>query len=219
MENLLAEKEEGNVFGLNPKGLYIFTSQTGTSRTTARMMEKIQSLGLMTLSITEDEETPLAKISRIHLSMGCGKEEFPMRTIGYVSSALDHCLLAMAIGRKRGVLSLDEHEQLRKEALAAIRNRVKIQETIRDWFPKISSRLMDALGKLSLGVFIFHWPVICSLSCWLFLSWSIQNVWLLLGAIFVLSLALSLLLAHLYNRWLAPWAATLQNRLIALLKR
>ena len=81
------------------------------------------------------------------------------------------------------------------------------------------SRLMDALGKLSLGVFIFHWPVICSLSCWLFLSWSIQNVWLLLGAIFVLSLALSLLLAHLYNRWLAPWAATLQNRLIALLKR
>ena len=81
------------------------------------------------------------------------------------------------------------------------------------------SRLMDALGKLSLGVFIFHWPVICSLSCWLFLSWPIRNLWLLLGTIFVLSLALSLLLAHLYNRWLAPWAATLQNRLIALLKR
>ncbi len=144
MENLLTEKKEETVFGLNPKGLYIFTSQTGTSRTTARMMEKIQSLGLMTLSITENEETPLAKISRIHLSMGCGEEEFPMRTIGYVSSVLDHCLLAMAIGRKRGILSLEEDEKLRKEALAASRNRVKIQETIKDWFPKISSRLVNA---------------------------------------------------------------------------
>lgn len=81
------------------------------------------------------------------------------------------------------------------------------------------SRPLDALGKLSLGVFIFHWPVICSLSCWLFLSWPIRNHWLLLGAIIVVSLAVSFLLAHLYNRWLAPWAADLQKRAVDFLYR
>lgn len=81
------------------------------------------------------------------------------------------------------------------------------------------SRPMDALGKLSLGVFIFHWPVICSLSCWLYLVFPIQNQWALLSSIFVLSLALSLFLAHLYNRWLAPWAAIFQKRFVELIHR
>ena len=76
-----------------------------------------------------------------------------------------------------------------------------------------STRLMDALGKLSLGVFIFHWPVICSLSCWLFLKWPIKDQWLLFGSIFIVSLAVSLLLAHLYNKWVAPWAASVVKRI------
>lgn len=80
-------------------------------------------------------------------------------------------------------------------------------------------RPLDALGKLSLGVFIFHWPVICSLSCWLFLNWPMRSQWLLLCVIFVVSLAVSLLLAHLYNRYLAPRAAVLQKRIIDFLYR
>lgn len=81
------------------------------------------------------------------------------------------------------------------------------------------SRPLDALGKLSLGVFIFHWPVICSLSCWLFLNWPMRSQWLLLSVSFVVSLAVSLLLAHLYNRYLAPRAAVLQKWIIDFLDR
>lgn len=76
-----------------------------------------------------------------------------------------------------------------------------------------SSRLMDTLGKLSLGVFIFHWPVICSLSCRLFLEWPIQNQWILFGSIFIISLSVSLSLAHLYNKWVAPWSDSLLKRI------
>lgn len=73
------------------------------------------------------------------------------------------------------------------------------------------SRLMDSLGKLSLGIFIFHWPVICALSCGLYLSMPIQNQWLLLGFIFIVSLAMTILLAYLYNRYLEPLAARFQK--------
>ena len=72
-------------------------------------------------------------------------------------------------------------------------------------------RLMDRLGELSLGIYIFHWPVICSLSCRLYLGMPLQGKWLLLGFIFIVSLALTILLAHLYNRWMAPAATSLQK--------
>ena len=72
-------------------------------------------------------------------------------------------------------------------------------------------RLMDRLGELSLGIYIFHWPVICSLSCWLYLSMPLQGKWVLLGFVFIVSLALTILLAHLYNRWVAPAASSLQK--------
>ena len=81
------------------------------------------------------------------------------------------------------------------------------------------SKPMDALGKLSLGVFIFHWPVVCSLSCWLYLELPIWNTYILLGSIFIITLAVSLLLAHLYNHWVAPWAVILQKRIIERLHR
>lgn len=81
------------------------------------------------------------------------------------------------------------------------------------------SRPMDALGKLSLGVFIFHWPVICSLSCWLYLAWPIRDKYLSLGLNFIVTLAVSMLLAHWYNRWVAPRAAILQKRIIDFLHR
>ena len=105
-----------------------------------------------------------------------------------------------------------------KNILAAILfvSAVLLSRPLRTFF---GSRPMDALGKLSLGVFIFHWPVICSLSCWLFLTWPVSGRWLLLGSIFVVSLAVSLLLAHLYNRWIEPRAALLQKRIIELLER
>lgn len=78
----------------------------------------------------------------------------------------------------------------------------------------LGSRPMDALGKLSLGVFIFHWPVICSLSCWLYLEQPIQDRNLLLASIFIVTLAVSLLLAYLYNHWVAPKAALFQKYVV-----
>ena len=74
-------------------------------------------------------------------------------------------------------------------------------------------RFMDGLGRLSLGVYIFHWPLICSLSCWMFMTWPIVEKWMALSVNFIVTLAVVLFLAHLYNRWVERRAVTAQNRL------
>lgn len=93
----------------NPKALYIFTSQTGTSIVTREAQKLIREKGFPSVSITESEDTPLAREAASHITMGCGYEEYPMRTIGYAASVFTHMLLALEIGLKKGAISLEKY--------------------------------------------------------------------------------------------------------------
>lgn len=88
-----------------PDGLYVFLSQTGTSRIVCETMERLAGQGYFCVSLTESPQTPLAKLSPCHVSLNCGKEEFSMRTLGYTASVLNLILLAMKVGLGRGFLS------------------------------------------------------------------------------------------------------------------
>ena len=45
----------------NPKALYVFVSQSGTSTLTQQALKKVKALGCLTAAITEAPTTPLAK--------------------------------------------------------------------------------------------------------------------------------------------------------------
>ena len=82
----------------------------------------------------------------------------------------------------------------------------------------IGCRIMDALGRLSLGIYIFHWPVICSLSCWMYLAWPIESTWMSLAVNFIVTVAVVLAMASGYNRWIEPRAVSLQKRIAGYFK-
>lgn len=142
---------ENNTNGLNPRALYVFTSQTGTSRLTADMMEKVQKAGALSVSITESPQTPLAQKSRIHLLMGCGREPFLMRTIGYVSSVLTHVLMGLRLGVLRGNISPQEEKSWLAMAREACENRRIITEQVKAYFPEIRGRLMESQEVIFTG--------------------------------------------------------------------
>jgi glucosamine 6-phosphate synthetase-like amidotransferase/phosphosugar isomerase protein len=89
----------------NPNALYVFVSQTGTSILTGQALTLAKDKGYVTAAVSESADTPLAKAAGAFIDMGCGYEEYPMRTIGYSSSVLTLCLLAMEIGLERGYLT------------------------------------------------------------------------------------------------------------------
>lgn len=101
---------------LNPRALYVFTSQTGTSIETRRAMDAVLDLGFPCIGITESSDTPLAKACPCHWEMGCGNEEYPMRTIGYSASVLSQMLLGLELGFAKRSIVQEKYETLINDA-------------------------------------------------------------------------------------------------------
>lgn len=99
-----------NTYSYNPKALYVFTSQTGTSIVAREAQKKMAALGYHTVSVTESPQTPIARESPCHIDMGCGVEEYPTRTIGYSASVFTHMLLGLELAKRRGTIDAAGYE-------------------------------------------------------------------------------------------------------------
>lgn len=128
----------------NPLALYIYTSQSGTSILTQEAVEKMKALGNWTVGMTENSETQLAKQVHVHVDMGCGKEEYGMRTIGYCSSILTLMLLGLEIGHKLNRISEEQYADYIEQAKAISSNHRKISDASMAWFDANKDQLMNS---------------------------------------------------------------------------
>lgn len=72
--------------------LYVFISQTGATKQVYDDVMDLQEKGYMVASIIGDLKSPIAKISKNPIDMGCKHEEYKYRTIG-VSTSIVTCWL------------------------------------------------------------------------------------------------------------------------------
>lgn len=124
--------------------LYVFTSQTGTSILSREALHKVMEMGLPTLAITESEETVIASEAELHLVMGCGHEEHPMRTIGYSCSVLVQMLLGMELGLQRGHIDEARYDQLLTDARLAAGNQLTIITKAMNWMDQAKHSMLRA---------------------------------------------------------------------------
>jgi len=116
----------------NPDALYVFTSQTGTSNFVREGQGQFKDKGYLTVCISENTATPLAEETPVFVDMGCGYEEYPMRTIGYCTSVFIQMLMGLEIGLAYGNLSREAYESYIVQAsLVAESNKNICQETLR----------------------------------------------------------------------------------------
>ncbi len=127
-----------------PDALYIFTSQSGTSTLTQQAARRMREKGYRTVSITENSQTPLAQITHAHIDMGCGKEEYGMRTIGYCASVLTLMLLGVEIAACLQRITEGEKQQLIEHVLRVPDSHRKISAAAMDWFDQHREALMKS---------------------------------------------------------------------------
>lgn len=133
-----------NHYAYNSRALYIFTSQSGTSVLTRDCLRKAKALGGLTVGITESDSTPIAGEAELHIDMGCGKEEYGMRTIGYCASVLTHMLIGMELGLLNGNLRQDEYDRYLADAAKLPDSHRVICDMTMEWFDRNKFQFMHS---------------------------------------------------------------------------
>lgn len=128
----------------NQNALYVFLSQTGTSSLTRKALAFANDQGWMTAAISESADTPAAREAGIFLDMGCGQEEYPMRTIGYSTSVLTIALLGMELGRYNGNLSQVRYDEMLGQIAAASGNISPIIDKTMTWLDTNRRNMLQA---------------------------------------------------------------------------
>jgi len=128
----------------NDKALYVFISQTGTSKLTNEALDLAKENGWMTAAISEKATTPAAQSAEVFIDMNCGYEEYPMRTIGYSTSVLTVILLGVELGKRSGFLSEEQYRDYLKDAKAASDNISYIIEKTMTWLDSNRRNMLQA---------------------------------------------------------------------------
>lgn len=124
--------------------LYVFTSQTGTSITTRQAQRTIREKGFLSLAVTESEDTPLAKESEAHLILGCGKEEYPMRTLGYCATVLVMELLGTELAFRRRSLDGERKKEIYEDAGKAVNQILSVVDQTMNWMETAKHNMLRA---------------------------------------------------------------------------
>ena len=128
----------------NPEALYVFISQTGTSVLTREALKWARGHGFDTLAVSESSQTPIAGEADAFLEMGCGYEEYPMRTIGYSTSVYVLVLLGLWIGEKAKRVLPEERDRFLMCALeTADQIRPVVDQTL-EWLERERRQMMRA---------------------------------------------------------------------------
>ena len=128
----------------NPKALYVFTSQTGTSHFVREAQREFRERGYLTAVISESSQTPLAKESGIFIYMGCGEEDCPMRTIGYCASVLLHMLMGLVMGKTYGYLTQKEYDAYLGEMKKIPASNEKIRKQALIWMDQARRKMFQS---------------------------------------------------------------------------
>ncbi len=128
----------------NPKALYVFISQTGTSSVTMEALLYCKERGFLTAGVSEKKNTPIAEAADVFVDMGCGHEEYGMRTIGYSTTVLTLMWLGIEVGRQRGCVSKAQYEEYERQARAAASHIPGIIEQAMAWMDKGRRRMMKS---------------------------------------------------------------------------
>jgi len=126
----------------NPNALYVFTSQTGTSSFVRKAQDSLRDQGYLTVGISESEDTPIAKEASIFINMGCGYEEYPMRTIGYCASVYTQMLMGLEIGLLYGNITKKEYDQYIEQAQKLPESNDKICKNALKWLDSSRRKML-----------------------------------------------------------------------------
>ncbi len=116
--------------------LYIFISQTGSTKLVHDSLVRVRDLGLMNVAITENDESFIASAASLSLNMGTDIEEYVYRTIGYSATCATMYLVYLSLLRLSGKGTEEVIEAYMADYMRAVEHLDGIVEGTHEWYEK-----------------------------------------------------------------------------------
>ena len=126
----------------SPSTLYVFVSQTGTSKLMIKSAKKLKELGIKTVALCSDKNSPLVKECSCFIELCIGYEEYTYATLGFTCSMLTEMLLSLEIGLTRGYLTKEKYEEYIDELKKAPSSNYETIEKTITWFNSKKDKLV-----------------------------------------------------------------------------
>ena len=126
-------KQRESVKHQYPNTLVIGVSQTGTSRGTLESLQYAKELGYTVLTLTEREDTPIAKVGDYYLNFCCGEEDSNAKTKGYSSNLVLVQRLILLVAHHKGLLSDEDYTVLDHEVKESVEYVPAVIEKTVNW--------------------------------------------------------------------------------------
>lgn len=119
---------------VNPKALYILVSQGGSTKLVYEALLKIKKNNLCHCSLTQSDNTLIAKNSDLSIELGCGIEKYLFRTLGYSTTVLNCLLIEMIISFNSQKINYVTISNYLDELKNGIKNLTNIHSQFNGWY-------------------------------------------------------------------------------------
>lgn len=136
---------------LNSKALYIFVSQSGESRLTYEVINKIKAIGCDVITLTSNKESSIAKAGNVSVDMNCGEESVPYKTKGYICTYLSIVVMALEAALEKKTILKEEYEHYIDDLYNIISNLGGVIASTEEWYHKNSNKLKEGKSILVVG--------------------------------------------------------------------
>lgn len=128
----------------NDQILYVGISQSGTSVSTCEVMEYARKQGHLTLAVTGNLESKIAKQVEVVTHLLVGDELTPPETNGYTVSVLTVYLWAVAVAKELGAFTQEQSEAALADASALIDQFETIIQESEAWYDRNAVSIVNS---------------------------------------------------------------------------
>lgn len=128
----------------NDQILYVGISQSGTSVSTCEVMEYARKQGHLTLAVTGNLESKIAKQVEVVTHLLVGDELTPPETKGYTVSVLTVYLWAVAVAKELGAFTQEQSEAALADASALIDQFETIIQESEAWYDRNAVSIVNS---------------------------------------------------------------------------
>lgn len=134
---------------IDSNSLVFAVSQSGRSYSTIKALEKAQNARCFTL--TSNYESPIARLSRDTIDIGCGEEKVGYVTKGFSATVLTFMLIGLETALTWGRITEEEYTSHIEELRKAVNSIDNVLGKTMDWYETHKSQLISCKHFIAIG--------------------------------------------------------------------